>query len=364
MNIAHPSHLLNPESIQRIRASAADAETEGKLSVDQLAIVYQQQWFKLLMPKTYSGPEMPLPELVRLEESIAWANGSLGWVVTLCAGAGWFGGFFEPETARLLGTRSACLAGSGAAMGEAMMTDDGYVVSGNWPFASGAHHATHFTANCKIKSGADYVLEEGEALVCAFIFERKDVTIMSSWKCMGMKATGTDAFAVKELFVSKEKCFRIDPRFAVIKTPLYRYPFLQLAETTLAANLSGMAIHFLDICNDIFAEKQKQNNLEATHKSILSRQLVEQENGLDTARGSFYTLLDKSWAELLNGNPDELTYSKVSAASKTLAAIAREAVDKLYPYCGLVAAAQSSEINRIWRDLHTASQHSLLTFCE
>jgi hypothetical protein len=42
-------------------------------------------------------------------------------------------------------------------------------------------------------------------------------------------------------------------------------------------------------------------------------------------------------------------------------AASRHAVDTLYPYCGLVAASADSDINRVWRDFHTASQHALLT---
>jgi len=47
-------------------------------------------------------------------------------------------------------------------------------------------------------------------------------------------------------------------------------------------------------------------------------------------------------------------------ASLALAAAARNAVDSVYPYCGLRAAQQDADINRVWRDFHTATQHGLL----
>jgi hypothetical protein len=37
----------------------------------------------------------------------------------------------------------------------------------------------------------------------------------------------------------------------------------------------------------------------------------------------------------------------------------REIVDALYPCCGLQAADPRTEISRVWRDFHTASQHAL-----
>src|SRR4051812_12420303 len=97
--MSHPSYLLKPEWVKTIRDTAAEAEKLAQLHPDQLSLVYEQGWFKFLVPKAYSGLQLPLPDMVRLEESLAWANGSLGWVVTLCSGAGWFGGFLAADTA-------------------------------------------------------------------------------------------------------------------------------------------------------------------------------------------------------------------------------------------------------------------------
>ncbi|RYY33160.1 MAG: acyl-CoA dehydrogenase, partial [Sphingobacteriaceae bacterium] len=59
--------------------------------------------------------------------------------------------------------------------------------------------------------------------------------------------------------------------------------------------------------------------------------------------------------------PDE-ALKNVSITSRRLAKISREAVDALYPFCGLMAASPDTQLSQVWRDLHTASQHSLLTF--
>ncbi|RYD84433.1 MAG: acyl-CoA dehydrogenase, partial [Sphingobacteriales bacterium] len=88
----HPSTHLKPEWIKTIRENAPVAEQMGMLHPLQLALIYEQKWFMFLVPEAYSGLQLDLHKQVRLEESLAWANGSLGWVVTLCSGAGWFGG--------------------------------------------------------------------------------------------------------------------------------------------------------------------------------------------------------------------------------------------------------------------------------
>jgi alkylation response protein AidB-like acyl-CoA dehydrogenase len=356
----HPSYLLKPEWVKTIRDTAAEAEKTGVLHPDQLALIYEQGWFKFLVPKAYSGLQLALPDMVRLEESLAWANGSLGWVVTLCSGAGWFGGFLSPQiAAELLNNPHLCLAGSGASTGTAAITQGGYIINGTWKYASGAHHATHITANCIIKNGDEVVLNaDGSELILPFIFDKKDVQVFPAWKYIGMAATGSDAYEVNNLFVKADRCFKIDPEFTVIDEPLYRYPFLQLAEATLAANISGMAVHFLDLCVPIFEEKQLGNRLNIAQKEIIKQLFEELTGQLNQTRQEFYKAVDSSWQSGLTQPAEHL--HAVSQTSRKLAKTARECVDQLYPYCGLQAASPDTEINQVWRDLHTASQHALL----
>jgi len=359
MEIKHPSFYLQPDWVKIIRERALEAESMAQLHPDQLAIIYEQGWFKILVPAVYSGREMPLPELVRLEESISWADGSVGWVVTLCCGAGWFGGFLQPEKAKaVFSDPKVCLAGSGAATGTATITENGYIINGTWKYASGAHHATYFTANCVIKRGDETVLDEdGNPLILPFIFDSKDVEVFPAWKYVGMMGTGSDAFRVTDLEINADCCFKIDPKAAVVEGSLYQYPFLQLAEATLAANISGIAIHFMDLCAEIFKEKLGQDKYSDAQKNILKETLTRLQDELEIARSEFYKAVDRSW----NRDNDQALDS-VSSTSRKLAKTARECVDQLYPYCGLQAANPESEINKTWRDIHTASQHSLLTF--
>ncbi|MEO7213140.1 acyl-CoA dehydrogenase [Mucilaginibacter sp.] len=357
----HPSTQLLPGWVETIRSYAAEAEKLGKLHPEQLELIYQQQWFNLLTPAVYGGLQTPLPQLVATEEALSWADGSLGWVVTLCCGAGWFGGFLQPEVAkRVYADTEACIAGSGAATGTAAITGDGYIIDGSWKYASGVHHATYITVNCLITNGREPVLDDdGAQLILPFILNRADVNLLPGWKYMGMAATGSDAYEVNNLYVDKSRCFKINAAAAVIDSLLYTYPFLQLAEATLAANLSGMAVHFIDLCAPAFAYKATNiRRVNEANVALMESDLVTATALLNQTRQAFFAAVNASWQQPTD--PDLL--KQVSHTSRMLAKTARECVDKLYPYCGLLAASPDTEINRVWRDLHTASQHALLTF--
>lgn len=359
--IHHPSDIISSDKVSLIRQQSAAAEKAGKLTPPLLELVYKEQWFKILAPKSYGGPELNLPDLVQLEEALSWADGSLGWVVTLCSGAGWFGGFINPTAAtEIFNSEHLCIAGSGAATGTAEIVHDGYLINGTWKYASGVHHATHITVNCIItKNSEPQLTPSGQPVILPFILDRKDVNLIPGWKYIGMIATGSDAYSIDNIVVPANRCFKIEPGSAAIQSLLYKYPFLQLAEATLAANLSGMAVHFVDLCGPLFKEKALKftEHIEVKTK-VMFDAFDKNQMLLNNARVRFYKALSASWTEPLN---DHLL-QEVSTTSRNLANISRKAVDELYPYCGLLAAATDTELNQVWRDIHTASQHSLLTF--
>ncbi len=358
-NTSHPSAFIKKEWVDIIRRTAAEAEQLGRLHPEQLDLIYQQKWFKALMPVEYGGLDLSLPELIKLQEALSWADGSFGWVFTLCSGAGWFAGFIDPAIAPTLFVgEDTCLAGSGASTGQAVCTPGGYLLNGQWNYASGAHHATHFTANCIIKNGAETVLDkDGEPLVLPFIVDKKDVELLPTWKYMGMVATGSHSFKINNLHVAKERRFKIDPACTTNNKKIYKYPFLQLAEATLAANIMGMATHFIDLAEGIIAQRTTLNKYTAPQQALLTGMLAGIKGEMQIARNGLYDAVAASW-----DNADDGALQQVSTTSRLLARVARQSVDGLYPYCGLQAASPDTEINRVWRDLHTASQHTLLIF--
>lgn len=363
-NISHPSQCIDHKLTGAIRSCSAKAEAAGSLQPEQLSIIYQNKWFKLFVPENYGGLQLSLPEALMIEEALSWIDGSLGWTVTLCSGANWFIGFLKPGIAKLIfNADTVCLAGSGRPSGSATITHDGYEVTGHWSYASGAAHATAFTANCVIeKKGSVLKDKDGDPVIKSFLFLRDEVVIHDDWNCTGMLATSSNSFEVQRVRVDENRRFVIDNKFAVINEPIYQYPFLQFAEATLAVNISGMAIHFTDLCEAIFMERVTNNNYNSEINTIAITFLKNGQQALEDIRKLFYEAIQTSWLECAGNNTISLNLlDAVSKKSKELVSVSRTVVDQLYPYCGLIAANRHSEINRVWRDFHTATQHSLLT---
>lgn len=358
-------NLYALEDIQCIRELAGLSEAQGSLHPEILELVYRKQWFKLFVPRVYGGPGLLLPEILKLEEALASQDGSLAWTVTLCSGAAWFAGFLDPGLAKeVFANPKVCFAGSGAVGGTAIALDNGFILNGLWHYASGALHATVFTANCRMldADGQEVLDSTGAPVIKSFILQKEEVEILPGWSYFGLVATGSHAFQVNDILVPSNRIFEINESVQVDQ-PGFNYPFLQLAETTLAVNSSGMALHFLNLTESAFKARTGLKRYRPEQITFFESELNSCISILGQARKNFYHTFDQSWEELCSlGKISETTLADLSSYSRQLAHQSRQVADRLYPYCGLEAAKRESEINRVWRDLHTASQHSLLTF--
>ncbi|KLT65999.1 acyl-CoA dehydrogenase family protein [Pedobacter sp. BMA] len=344
---------------------ASESEQMGELHPEILELAYQENWFKLFVPEVYGGAGKKLPEILRLEEALAEADGSLGWTVTLCAGAAWFAGFLNPDLAKeVFADRAVCFAGSGAIGGTAIETTNGYLINGHWKYASGALHATIFTANCSLKNtdGTDILDEDGNPKVMSFILKKNEVNILSGWSYFGLIATGSHAFEVSNLEVPLNRTFRINNTIEVADEG-FDYPFLQLAETTLAVNSLGMSNHFIRLVEQSFFSRSGLKRYNEEQIRYFENELNRCKSEVKELKKAFYRCFDDSWEQLVSGKSISVSsLDEVSRSSRKLAHACRSACDFLFPFCGLEAARKETEINRVWRDIHTASQHALLTF--
>lgn len=346
-------HLqLTKKEIAEIKRLCALSETKGRLTPALLNIIYRKKWFKLFVPKEQGGLALHLIDALQLEEQLAAIDGSLGWTVTLCSGANFFAGFMDQQKiGKLFYATKICMGGSGAATGIAEQTKAGYVVTGRWKYATGTPQLTHFTANCVIhRNGKPVLKEDGTPLIRSFYFKRSEVKVHNEWKAMGLKATASHSYSVNKLQVKAARSFVIDSTHATLQHPIYNYPFMPFAETTLAINTLGMTNHLLEEAAAVFAKKKLHNAV-----------IIHAQKEIAAMRTAFYTIVEQSWNELISKKKiSAKTTKQISTISRQLVKLCRKHATEVYPYCGLSYTAEISDLNRVFRDLFTASQHALL----
>ena len=365
MNLPQPSNVLKHEWTEMIRANAAQAEKDRRLTKKQLALIHDQEWLNMLAPTAVGGKQKPITDVLQIIEALAWAEGSMGWMVGVSSSASWQGAFMEPETAKALFSQpkiaiSYCRAATGTAE---QLEGNKYRVSGVWQHSAGINDANVAIGNCVItQNGVPVMDENNHQKVAAFIFHKGEYTTHSTWKSMGMLATAGDGFEVKNLELSADKSFVMGQNQKT-NGNLYHFPFLQLLEAGLAVNISGLTMHFLDLCQTHFANNTTPDGTLLINDRVVSSDNERLVRKFDVAREKLFYAVSILWQSVSERKPlYPSVLNKVSAATSNLTSISREVVNGLYPFCGLSVTEHDTEINRVWRDFQTASQHDILVY--
>ncbi|HET7130688.1 MAG TPA: acyl-CoA dehydrogenase family protein, partial [Gammaproteobacteria bacterium] len=132
------ARALAPE----IAARAPEAVALRRLPRDLVDKLKAAGCFRVMFPKAWGGPEMPLPQQLELVELLAHADAAVAWCVKIGSDSGLFAAWLEEGAAReLYPSIDLVTAGQAPPNGRALPVDGGYRVTGRWGFGSGSTHA-------------------------------------------------------------------------------------------------------------------------------------------------------------------------------------------------------------------------------
>ncbi|MDM1297973.1 hypothetical protein HXZ94_05615 [Empedobacter falsenii] len=325
--------------IPELRQELLNKESFNQVVIDH---IYTQNWLNIWVPKQYNGLGLHFSEGLKVLQSVAKIDGSLGWFITLCSGANYFSRNLKPDVAyNLFSSQKACFGGSGMLGGTAEKVGDKYIINGLWHYATGAPYLTHFTLNAKIiEDGKELLDENGEPKFLSFILNKSQVKLISTWKSIGMVATSSHSFEVENKIVHQDYSFIYNQFYS--DDLVEKIPFRIFADLTLLVNYLGMAEHFIEKSLEII-HYQKQTDFESFVKNSTSKTI------------EFAKIIENL---LANNSPisEEIETEIHSFGIKTVEKNTQFIIE-IYPQLGIKASKINEEINQIFRDYFTATQH-------
>ncbi len=348
---------MDATTISLIRKEAkrwADTQT---LPQEIIELLFSAGVFKLFLPSRFGGKEYSLERAAALYADFAEADGSIGWLVQIGAGGGYFLPSFTPELAeRIFAPRDAVLAGSGYPTGVARKVPGGYRVTGLWKYASGAQYATTFTANAQVEDGGS---------VRAFAFDRNQVELFADWDAMGMRATSSWSFRVEDAFVPDQLSFIVGEKVWEPGIAVYSVPFVLFAIVSFGAVAIGLARAFF--------EEATQALLAVSARERLDRLGAFQAMAFDAEREFFEHVrqIERSIV-VASGTPhivrmhdhDEThNLPHTEKVREALLGVIERVYDQVWntlPWCGMHVVQMDARLNRVVRDLLVVRQHELL----
>jgi alkylation response protein AidB-like acyl-CoA dehydrogenase len=346
------------------RNSAAEGDRLARLPKYVVRALVQHGLFRLWIPKRCAGFELDLPEALQIYEAAARIDGSIGWAVMIGSGGGLFAAYLDTATAASIYSRpESVIAGSGAPDGRAQRERGGYRVSGCWHYASGAHYATTFTANCLVMEGGKLVYNsDGKPLIRAMALEPPQVAILPVWDPVGMRGTGSDDFEVRDAFVPESRTFSVYTDVPRETGPLYRLPFNVVTELPVAAVALGIARHALDEFASLARIKKAGRGDLLMNDPVVQTAFGNGYVSWQMAKSLVDSLAHKAWeAALANRTLTPHDLAEITGGCTLAVAKLRTALGELMALAGMTAIQPESDLARAWRDLQALAAHGSIS---
>jgi alkylation response protein AidB-like acyl-CoA dehydrogenase len=231
------AHALAPE----IASRADEIEKARRVPADLIDKLRSIGAFRALIPRHIGGEELSVLEFIRVLEEVARADGSTAWTVLIGADFPIVLSKFSAEVLKeIYADGPDTLArGAFAPKGVAVKADGGYIVSGQWPLASGSYDFQWVIGNCVVLGDNGPVFDDtGVPEMRAALMRPDQVAFLDTWDSVGLRATSSDDFRVSEQFVPEAYAANIFGPSPSWDTTLYRLPM----RIGLGPTHSGVAI--------------------------------------------------------------------------------------------------------------------------
>lgn len=334
-------------------ADADAAEGLGRLPEHTARALLDTGIVRAELPKSLGGYEFAPLQLIETVERLSYHDASAGWTMfalQLVTGstAAYIGDAavadLFPDVA---GGEYALVAGHGTRPGQAIPVKDGYLVSGNWQFASGMAHATHVHSLIQVE-------DTGEMRILAM--PKSQVTLDGNWDVLGLRATHSIDYHCHDVYVPHEYTYLATTTTPVNGGAVYRLGLVNMAAIGHTGWALGVGRRLLDELRKV-AKARTGTRGAAVDTSQFHAEYATAEARLRAARAwvaaawrDFEATLDSG--NLLTTEQDTLLRLVLNHATSTT----REVGSTVHRWAGS-AAIRRGPINRFLRDLHTGTQH-------
>ncbi|MGD1257096.1 acyl-CoA dehydrogenase family protein [Mycobacterium seoulense] len=367
MTIVEASTTTVLEAVRKLSSEIAERSGEiEKAKVvppDLLARLADAGAFRMFVPRQYGGEQLSLPDAMAVIEELSHADASTGWTVMV-------GADFAPVFARFPKQvvdsevyhdgPDAMARGALAPKGIAVPADGGYVVSGQWPLASGSYKHDWMMGNCIVlDNGQPRMTELGAPEMKLAMVPTEQVQFLDTWDSVGLRATNSNDFVLKEVFVPEHHTAELFGP-AGVDVPMFRLPIrLSLGPTHVAVAL-GIAGGALADLRGLAKTKRPAFNpgMRLAEDPVFQFRLGQLDTRLAAARALAQKETQLIWdVAVAGGQIDPLVGVRNRAMVAYVHTACVEIVNEAFGLAGSNAMYNTSTLQRRLRDIRTAAQH-------
>ncbi|ABE33679.1 hypothetical protein DR64_4640 [Paraburkholderia xenovorans LB400] len=327
---------------------------------DMIAKMKRAGIFRASTPQRFGGDALPPAQFLRMLERIAIADGSAAWVAAF-GSANTYLAALPIETQQQIYATGPDQVFSGGLypLQPAIPAPGGFLVSGQWRFASGCKGADWIGVGI----GGTPANSGGAAAGKPFtaVFPAHEVEIVENWNVVGMQGTGSHDLRLRDKFVDAQWTF-VRGGVALIDEPLYRYPAIAYQAQVHAAVNIGLARAALDLLTGMSGSTKTTTGApRLADRGYYRSGLAKAEASWRSARAFFYESAEAAWQTIIDGDAVSQEQANLLRLSATHAAqIGAEVVMQAYQMAGIAAIYRESRLQRLVRDSIVVTQHAFL----
>jgi alkylation response protein AidB-like acyl-CoA dehydrogenase len=368
LNSASPDFVERARALTSLLEQAAPRIDAAKaLPPDIVDALHAAQLFRMLLPRSLGGAELPLADFFQAVIAVAEGDASAAWSVSQSSGCAMSAAYLSESAAKeIFGDAHAVLSwGFPAGPCRAVPAEGGWKVTGTWGFGSGNRHSTWLGGHSQLPDGSERTM----------LFPRSSVAIKpDSWNVVGLRGTGSDTYSVTDLFVPGAHAIVArasgrdlpaaadavpDPEperreqgtlFRFSPTSVYQCGFAGVALGIARATQNA----FLDLA------KKKTPTAGATmlrDNPVVQLRVAQSEARLGSARAWVLQILRDMWSACAESGRVSFEHRiQLRLAATYAIQEAREVVETAYIDAGATAIFESNPFERRMRDMHAVSQ--------
>lgn len=339
-----------------------EIESARRLPPQLVQAMKDARIFSMSMPREWGGPEIDPLTQVRVVEALSMADASVGWTAMLGLHAGYFAAFLDQSAAReMYADLDAFTGGVTRPTGKAVAVAGGYRVSGHWTFGSCCQDSEWLFSSCVVlEDGEPRRASDGGVETRLCYLPGDAVEVIDTWTTTGLRGTGSHDYAISDFFVPAERSF--DPLRAPIRRSEPLYGLRNMYLVNLSGIPLGVARAAIDCVVELAEGKLTRIGSGLRDEAHAQAAVARAEALLGSARGFVFDVVEEIWAGLIAGKAVSARQHAMFRLSICNAYdLCVEAVDLMFKTASGTALYASSPLDRHFRDIHTASQHFVVS---
>lgn len=346
-----------------LRERADEIEANRRLPRDLAEHFSRVGFYRMLVPADYGGLESPPAEAMETIELLARADGGSAWCAFIGSTSGTVLSMLAPQAAReIFSHPDVRLGGVFAPRGEANVEADGYRVNGRWQWGSGTENCDWVMGGCRvIENGEPQRRSDGSPVQKMMLVPADDVEFLDTWHVSGLCGSGSTDFSINGLFVPETHSVSLGVD-RPLDRPLYRFPQFGLLAMGIAAVSLGLARAAIDELVEIAGGKRPTGSSRPLAARASTQSDVSEAEALwRSARSFYYESIELAWQSACREGRIGVEHRRdIRLATTHATRSCARAVDLMYNLGGGTSVYRTSPLQRIFRDIHVATQHMMV----